>query len=188
MNRIFRFLVDVPSGLVKSTLKNLLGRNNISISPYCAIAPSAELTIERDAEVTIQKRFRMRSGAHLIVRKGGKLFIGENTSINHNCFVVCHENIIIGNDVQFSPNVLVYDHDHDYLTEGGIKAMKYKNAPVIIGDNVWIGANTVILRGTEIGDNVIIGAGSIVKGRIPTGSVYYQKRETTIRTIQKDQK
>ena len=57
----------------------------------------------------------------------------------------------------------------------------FKTSPVIIGNNVWIGANTVILRGTEIGDNCVIGAGCVIKGKYGANSVIVQKRtETTI--------
>ena len=49
----------------------------------------------------------------------------------------------------------------------GFAAMKYKTAPVEIGNNVWIGANCVILRGTKIGDNCVVAAGSVIKGRVP---------------------
>jgi len=46
--------------------------------------------------------------------------------------------------------------------------------------NCWIGANTVILRGTTIGDNSVIGAGCVLKGEYPAGAIIIQKRETTI--------
>lgn len=49
-----------------------------------------------------------------------------------------------------------------------------------IGKNCWIGANTVILRGTTIGDNSVIGAGCVLKGEYPAGAIIIQKRETTI--------
>ena len=83
--------------------------------------------------------------------------------------------------MQFSPNVQIYDHDHDFRVEGGVKAGKYKTAPVEIGNNVWIGANTIILRGTKIGDNAVIGAGCVVKGEVPAGAVLVQKRVSEIK-------
>lgn len=55
-----------------------------------------------------------------------------------------------------------------------------RGAKVRLGKNCWIGANTVILRGTTIGDNCVIGAGCIVTGDIPSNSVYIQKRSTEI--------
>ena len=71
---------------------------------------------------------------------------------------------------------MVYDHDHDFRAEGGVKSMQYKSSPIKIGNNVWIGANSIILRGTVIGDNAVIGAGSIVKGEVPVGELFIQKK------------
>ena len=50
-----------------------------------------------------------------------------------------------------------------------------------IGENVWVGANTVILRGTKIGNNCVIGAGSVIKGIIPANSIIIQKRNQIVR-------
>lgn len=91
--------------------------------------------------------------------------------------------IVIGDDVQFSPNVMVYDHDHDYKAKGGVKSMKYKTSPIFIGNNVWIGANSIILRGVRIGDNAVIGAGCIVNKDVPDNTVLVQKRISVERYI-----
>ena len=52
--------------------------------------------------------------------------------------------------------------------------------PITVGDDVWIGANTVILRGTVIGRDCVVGAGSVLKGVYPAGSVIVQKRTENI--------
>lgn len=179
MNKYVRMAVEVPIGIIKATFNSI--RKNVRISPKCAIAPSAEITIESGSIVNICSKFRARSGSHIRVRKGAQLIIGSNTSVNHNCMIVCREKIEIGSDVQFSPNVMVYDHDHDFRAEGGVKSMKYKSSPIKIGNNVWIGANTIILRGAKIGDNAVIGAGCVVKGEIPAGAVFVQKKASEIR-------
>jgi acetyltransferase-like isoleucine patch superfamily enzyme len=72
---------------------------------------------------------------------------------------------------------VIVDHDHAGSENWG----SYVETPVVIGNDVWIGAGAVILRGTTIGDKAVIGAGSIVKGDVPAGCVYYQKRETVLR-------
>ena len=53
--------------------------------------------------------------------------------------------------------------------------------PVVIGDNVWIGANAVILKGTYIGSNTVIGAGTVVSGSIPPKSLVFDRKETVVR-------
>ncbi len=177
MNNIARAIIEVPTGIIKAITNNILHGSHIS--PVCAVNPFAEITIDRGSKVSIGSHFRARGGSHTRVRKGASLNIGRNVSVNHGCMIVCRESIEIGNDVQFSPNVMVYDHDHDYRANGGVKSMKFKTSPIKIGDNVWIGANTVILRRTEIGDNCVIAAGSIIKGVYPDNSVIVQKRTTT---------
>lgn len=127
----------------------------------------------------------MRSGAKLRVRKTGSVFIGKNFSMSNNCVITSWESIEIGENVQFGPGVLVYDQDHDYAVVGGLKAEKYKTSPIKIGNGVWIGANSIILRGTKIGDNSVVAAGSVIKGVYGSNLVIYNKREINIKTIVK---
>ena len=109
--------------------------------------------------------------------EGGELTIGDKCFFNQNVSITCKNKIVIGDRCQIANNVVIVDHDHAGSENWG----SYVETPVIIGNDVWIGAGAVILRGTTIGDKAVIGAGSIVKGDVPAGSVYYQKRETVIR-------
>lgn len=186
MNRYLRAIIEVPCGLLKLFLVKVAHGKKASIKFVSAISPFAELTVDNKAVITIGSRYRQRSFSHVRVRKGAELVIGSNVSINHGCMIVSHCKIKVGNDVQFSPNVMIYDHDHDYSTKNGIKDMCYKETPIIIGDNVWIGANTVILRGSKIGNNVVIAAGSIVKGDIPDNTIFIQKRDIIYKDINKN--
>lgn len=79
----------------------------------------------------------------------------------------------IGSSVRITGNVTILTHDYSwsvcaYMSGNCLGAI----SPVKIGDNVFIGMNTLILRGTTIGNNVIIGAGSVVHGNIEPNSVY----------------
>ena len=173
-------MVCVPCGTVKMLWTKLFHVINFRAPLICLVSPHTEITMDYGAKLSIGKRFKMRDGAKIRVRKGAICRIGRNVSVNSNNMIACHESIIIGDNCQFSPNVQIYDHDHDFRSESGIGAMKYKTSPVKIGNNVWIGANTVILRGTEIGDNCVIGAGSVIKGTFPTNSIIVQKRTTDV--------
>ncbi len=142
------------------------------------ISPFTVIEIGKQSILKLGKMIRMRSGSKVIVRDKADIHIGDNTFLNYGCIIVGHEKIYIGNNVQFGPNVLIYDHDHDFRADNGLKNLKYKSSPVIIGDNVWIGANTVILRGTKIGDNCVVGAGSVLKGDYKENTKIYQKLDT----------
>lgn len=181
MNKYVRAMYCVPCGMIKMTILKIINGNRFKGPLISLVSPLTEITIDRGGKLEIGSGFKMRDGAKIRVRKGASCSIGNNTSINCNNMIVCRESIVIGDDCQFSPNVLLYDHDHDFRTEGGVKAGKYSTAPIVIGNNVWLGTNTVILRDTKIGDNAVIAAGSIVKGDVPAGTVFVQKRVSNIR-------
>lgn len=86
------------------------------------------------------------------------------------CYIGATGGLKIGSHVIIGPNTIISTTNHsgtDYTSYGKTKG-------VIIGNNVWIGANCSIVAGTEIGDNVIIGAGCYVKGLIPANSLVKQ--------------
>lgn len=183
MNKYIRAAVVISFGTIKSLWTKMFHITEFSAPLICMISPFTEITLEYGGELRIGHGFKMRDGAKIRVRKNAKMVIGKNTSINSNNIIACRENISIGDNVQLSPNVMIYDHDHDFRTAGGISTMKYRTDSITIGNNVWIGANSVILKGTSIGDNCVIGAGSIVKGVVEQNTVFVQKRQSIGRKI-----
>ena len=181
MNKYLRAFIVIPTGAVKMGLNKFWHGKDFSGPMMCQISPLSEITFDRGGELRIGSGFKMRDGAKLRVRRGARCIMGKNVSINSGNVINCQNSITLGDNVILSPNVQIYDHDHDYACDGGVAAGKYITGPVEIGSNVWIGANCVILRGTKIGDNCVIGANSVVKGEIPANSVVYQKRENILK-------
>ena len=171
MNKYVRAAVCVPCGMIKIAWTKLSHPSSFSGPLISLISPLTEITMDNGATLRIGKNFKMRDGAKIRVRKGATCIIGNNSSVNCNNMIACRERIEIGNDVQMSPNVQIYDHDHDFRVDGGIKAGKYKTAPVKIGNNVWIGASVHIMPGVTIGDGAVIGGGSVVVKDIPANCV-----------------
>jgi len=105
----------------------------------------------------------------------GRQFIkfGEDVWIGYFCLIDGSAGLTIGNHVSISSGVHIYTHDSSHYRIAGLAkdeefGTHIKRAPVKIGNNVQIGANSIILPGVEIGDNVIIGALSLVKTNIPS--------------------
>ena len=110
------------------------------------------------------------------LRKNGAS-IGENTTFIYPKNTIVDEQklefIKIGNDCCITSGVVILAHDWSY----SVVARVYNDAPgkqkvTSIGNNVFIGMNSIILMGANIGDNVIIGAGSVVSGVIESNCVY----------------
>ena len=176
MNKYIKVIFCVPFAGIKYAILKLENGKRFSAAFPAIASPLTEITVEGKSELRIDRKLKMHNGAKIRVRKGGKLEIGKNFGMSNGCVVTAYDHIKIGDYVMLGPNVLIYDQDHDYRAEGGVAAMKFKTAPVVIGNNVWIGANTVVLRGTHIGNNCVIAAGCVVKADIPDGTVFLQKR------------
>lgn len=102
---------------------------------------------------------------------GGKISIGNNVFFNNFVSLNCMQDISIGDDCLFGENVKIYDHDHIFNQKTLIRNQGFKTKKISIGRNVWIGSNSVILKGVQIGDNVVIGAGTIVREDIPSNTI-----------------
>ncbi|MDO4339648.1 MAG: sugar O-acetyltransferase [Eubacteriales bacterium] len=101
---------------------------------------------------------------------GSHIEVGKNFFANYNCTIIDVAKVKIGDNCQMAPNVAIYTAGHP-LHPVSRNSMYEYGIEVTVGDNVWIGGNTVILPGVHIGDNVVIGAGSVVSKDIPDWSV-----------------
>ena len=101
---------------------------------------------------------------------GKHISVGDNFFANYNCTILDVAKVEIGNNVFFAPNVAVYAAGHPIHPVSRNSMYEY-GLPIKIGNNVWIGGNTVILPNVTIGDNCVIGAGSVVTKDIPPNVV-----------------
>ncbi|MCR4818686.1 MAG: sugar O-acetyltransferase [Fretibacterium sp.] len=101
---------------------------------------------------------------------GKHIEVGKNFFANYNCTILDVGKVIIGDNCQLAPNVSIYTAGHPIHPASRNTLFEY-GAEVIIGNNVWIGGNTVVCPGVRIGDNVVIGAGSVVTHDIPDWTV-----------------
>jgi maltose O-acetyltransferase len=114
---------------------------------------------------------------------GENIYIGENTFVNFNCIFLDDNRITIGKNVLVAPYVQIYTASHPLKATERIKdtqPVRLDEAnyftcskPVEIGNNVWIGGNTVIMPGVKIGHNTTIGASSLVTRDIPDNVLAY---------------
>lgn len=97
---------------------------------------------------------------------GWNIEVGENFFANYNLTILDVGKVVIGKNVQIAPNVSIYTAGHPVHPDSRNTGYEY-GIGVTIGDNVWLGGNTVINPGVTIGNNVVIGAGSVVTKDLP---------------------
>lgn len=136
----------------------------------------------------LAKAIFKKSGKNLMMNKpfhcdyGCNIEIGDNFYSNFNLTLLDVNTIKIGNNVFCAPNVSIYTAGHPIDKDIRNENLEYGDE-VNIGNDVWIGGNTVINPGVTIGDNVVIGSGSVVTKDIPSNVVAAGNPCRVIRSI-----
>lgn len=175
MGLINRFIMPRFKSLTTKCRLRLGGRNHIQGSDSFYIRRGGVVSIGCGTSLRNRITFRVDEGAHIS--------LGNGVFVNDGCEFNCHESITVGNGVMFGQNVLLYDHDHDYRKGPVRKRTEFITAPITIKANVWIGSNTVILKGVTVGENSIIAAGSVLTKDVPDNCVFYNVRKNEIKDI-----
>ena len=97
---------------------------------------------------------------------GFNIQVGENFYSNFNLTILDVNQVIIGDNVMFAPNVSIYTAGHPIHPASRNSGYEY-GIPVRIGNNVWLGGNVVVVPGVTIGNDVVVGAGSVVTRDLP---------------------
>ena len=112
--------------------------------------------------------------------------IGDNCSLN-GTMIYSRKAVTIGDNCMFGPGVVILDNDsHNTSTDPELRRRgKIGESPVIIGNNVWVGMRSIIMKGVHIGNNSIIAAGSIVTKSVPSDSLYGGNPAAFIKKLEK---
>ena len=180
MRRLLYNLISVLFSALRFGILKLFHFQHFSFVGIQRFSPNTEVVIMEKGSIRLGRHVRAHRRSKLLAFSSGELEIGSDAALGNGVSINCMERITIGEGVQIGPDVKIYDHDHDFRVPGGIRAEKFRTAPVKIGDNSWIGCNVVILMGTTLGENCIVGAGSVLKGQYPANSVIVQKRNTEV--------
>lgn len=122
---------------------------------------------------SVSNMFGLYQRTIFYAKEGGKISIGSDCGISGTSFCAMQE-ITIGDRVQIGANTKILDNDqHSIDPVERFKDIRdnVKRKPVIIGDDCFIGANVIILKGTVLGNKCVVGAGSVVHGEFPDGAV-----------------
>jgi len=97
---------------------------------------------------------------------GSNIYWGENAYANFGCIILDVAPVRIGKNVMLAPSVMIMTATHPLQAKARNSGKEYAK-PIVIGDNVWIGAGAIINPGVTIGENSVIGSGAVVTKDVP---------------------
>lgn len=177
--------------VVASLLGRRLGR--VAVGQRCRFEGSCTIRLGKRSQLYLGERAVLRGGCIIDLGREGNLTLAEQAEIRHYAVIECagrvsigrrsvigaynwlqgSGEIEIGDDVIIGPGVRIVSTTHDISAPD----QPFARQPLILGsvhicNNVWIGADVVILTGVRVGKNVVVGAGSLVTGDLEDNGVY----------------
>ena len=158
-------------------IKAVKHKNFPHIKGYLILKGQGKLEFGKNVSINSGEHFNPIGGDKrmiFVIKKNANLTIGNNVGMS-NSAIVCHNKIIIEENVKLGGGVKIYDTDFHTLNYHNRrkKATDIGNTkPVLIKKDAFIGAHSIILKGVTIGDKAIIGAGSVVTKDIPSNEVW----------------
>ena len=185
---------SIPSKVINKLVflrkKVKVGKNN-EVRGRVYVFGSGQLILEDNVTINSGKMSNPIGGdTRTIFKPNSKdsvIVIGKNTGISNSSFVA-FESIKIGENVKIGGNCKFYDsdfHSLDYELRRTKETDKPKTAPIVVKDDAFIGAHSIILKGVTIGERSIIGAGSVVTKSVPNGEIWAGNPAKFIRVIKK---
>jgi acetyltransferase-like isoleucine patch superfamily enzyme len=123
------------------------------------------------ANVTVGAGAEIR-GSGVIAEPGVGVRVGDRTSIGRGNVIWGQGGVTIGEDCLLGPNVTIVSENHRFDSLAApIREQGHDRSPVVIGDDCWIGAGAVVLKGVTIGRGAVVAAGAVVTRDVPEFAV-----------------
>lgn len=138
-------------------------------SSFRGWAGRTSLYMKKNSKLIINGHNNIGRGSLVWILEGGSIvFMGETFTAGKN-MIISKEKVTIGKRCAIAWGVTITDHDFHRLHKDGVQ--KIETAPVVIGNDVWIGMNATVLKGVTVGDGAVIAAGAVVTRNVPARSL-----------------
>lgn len=136
------------------------------------LSTGVELAASDGGVLTVGRAVNVARGVAIVVQYG-RIELGQRVFVGAWSVITSKVSVVIGNDVLIAERVTIRDQDHEIRGPIGIpiSAAGFRSAPIAIGNDVWIGAGAVILRGVTIGDGAVVAANAVVNCDVASGEV-----------------
>lgn len=145
---------------------NLIFRDNIKIMG------DIEILLRGNGKIIIGNGVKLDSNIRLLSANDATLEIKANTNIGKSTVINSGADITIGENVLVSGNCYIQSSSHSFNKNNLIKSQKHEHNPILIGNDVWIGANSSVLKGVKVSNGTILGANSLLNSDTEEYGIY----------------
>jgi acetyltransferase-like isoleucine patch superfamily enzyme len=165
----FKFKINIIYSWINTVYLKLLGLETKSILPYSTnVTWPHKLSIGKKTLIENSVSFKY-DGPY---SENKSILVGDNVFIGANCEFNIKKKIVIKNDTLIASGCKFIDHDHGIAKDCLFRLNEGYSDEIIIAQNVWIGANSIILKGVTISQGAVVAAGAVVNTNIPENEIW----------------
>lgn len=143
----------------------------VHLGPNVIIGKGARL-LRYPHKINIAEDVILKQGCHICpCREESAISIGARTTVGFYALIYATSEITIGQDCMIAPFAYIVDSDHGIRRDVVMNRQPNTPAPIRIGNDVWIGAHSVILKGVHVQDGAVVAAGSVVRENVPAYAI-----------------
>lgn len=163
-------LLLLGSTVRKAWLRIQSRRARIEFDEPVYFGPGCAFTVAPGASLVAGPRVHLRRGCVVEVNGNGRVQIGPDSQFTYNCVIQCTTSITIGARCTVAAGALLVDGNHRFRdVDKPVREQGYDFRPLVIGDDVWIGAGAVVMA--DVGKRAVVGANAVVTEPVPAYSV-----------------
>jgi acetyltransferase-like isoleucine patch superfamily enzyme len=157
--------------IVASRLRALRYRlMGATIGDKCLFGPRVRLDLAW--RIQVGPRTQLEADVWLkLVSPQAQVIVGEYTFLGRGVEIDAAAQVTVGSHVLIAPGVFITDHNHNLERGTLIREQGWRSSPVVIGDDVWIGARAIVLPGVTVGTGAVVGAASVVRENVSPGAI-----------------
>jgi len=143
-----------------SSPKNIY--SNLTIGDDVLIMGDIEFLLRGNGKIIIGNGVKLDSNIRLLSANDATLEINANTNIGKSTVINTGADITIGENVLISGNCYIQSSSHSIKRDNIIKLQTHEHSSISIGNDVWIGANSIVLKGVKMSNGSVLGANSLL--------------------------
>lgn len=167
-----------PRPVLRGRRVLLHNRHRITVGPWSVLEDDAQIQgrsldgIHLGARVSVGRGAQIRPSGFYGRAPGRGLVVGDDSNIGPMNYIGCSASIAIGRRCLLGPNVNIFTEWHEFEhSDAPIKAQGVGAEPVVLEDDCWVGAGSIILPGVVVGRGAVVAAGSVVTADVPPRSL-----------------
>lgn len=144
---------------------------NIELGTNITLMPGAHLKNRENGRIVMHDGAKLDSVARVVAANDATIELGESSTLGLGTVINAGADVRLGRGTFTAAHCVLNASDHGLDADRPMQAQSFEHSPILIGEDVWLGAGVLVNRGSRIGPGAVVSAGAIVSGDVPAAAI-----------------